>query len=139
MKTNLVRKEGKASRVRGIPGGVPGPGRPKGAERRRIHVTLSVESFEMVEEIAELTNSPKAAILAEMFDEILPAFKSTLDALRVAKDQPREAQRLITNFAAKSVMDLQQSNLDLDAVITDHEAKNKGKKPRKGRAGDAST
>lgn len=93
----------------------------------------------MVEEIAALTNSPKAAILAEMFDEILPAFQNTLHALRVAKEQPREAQRLITNFGAKSVMDLQQASLNLDSAITDHEAKNKGKKPRKGRAGDAST
>lgn len=139
MKTNIVQKEGKAPRVRGIPGGVPGPGRPKGAERRRIHVTLSLEAFEMVEEIAELTNSPKAAILAEMFDEILPAFKNTIDALRVAKDRPREAQRLITNFGAKSVMDLQQASLDLDSAISADEAKTKGKKRRKGRAGDAST
>lgn len=93
----------------------------------------------MVEEIAELTNSPKAAILAEMFDEILPAFKNTIDALRVAKDRPREAQRLITNFGAKSVMDLQQASLDLDSAISADEAKTKGKKRRKGRAGDAST
>lgn len=93
----------------------------------------------MVEEIASLTSSPKAAILAEMFDQILPAFHSTIHALRVAKEQPREAQRLITNFGAKSVMDLQQASLNLDTAITDHEAKTKAKKPRKGRAGDAST
>ena len=93
----------------------------------------------MVEEIAALTSSPKAAILAEMFDEILPAFHNTIQALRVAKDQPREAQRLITNFGAKSVMDLQQASLNLDTAITQHEAENKGKKRRKGRAGDAAT
>jgi len=139
MKTNLVPKEGKAPRRRGVPGGVAGPGRPKGPERRRIHVTLSLEAWRMVEEISDLTGSPKAALLAEMFDEILPAFKSTIDALRVAKEQPREAQRLITNFGAKSVMDLQQATLNLDTAISEHEAKNKGKKPRKGRAGDAST
>ena len=108
-----------------------GPGRPKGPERRRVQVTLSMESWAMVEQIGELTGSPKAAILAEIFDATLPAFVSTVEALRVAKQQPREAQRLVTNFAAKSVMDLQQATLDLDEKITTRERENAGKKAKR--------
>lgn len=131
MKTNLVPKEGRAPRRMKA-----GPGRPKGPERRRVQVTLSMESWHMVEEIARLTDTPKAAILSEIFDATLPSFLSTIQALRVAKEQPREAQRLVQNFAAQSVMQLQQTQLDLDSAITAEEAKNKGK-TKKGRAARA--
>lgn len=99
-----------------------GVGRPKGPPRKRIHVTLSLEAMAIVEEIAELTGAQKASVLAEMFDQVLPAIQSTISALRVAKQQPRQAQRLITNFGAKTVMQLQQAGLELDDAITAHEA-----------------
>lgn len=109
-----------------------GPGRPKGNPRRRVHVTLSMEAWAMVEEIAELTGSPKAQILADIFDQTLPAFVNTVNALRVAKEQPREAQRLVQNFAAKSMMELHQQQLEFDRLVTESEAKNKGKPAKKG-------
>lgn len=87
----------------------------------------------MVEEISDLTGTPKASILSEIFDQTLPSFVNTVQALRVAKEQPREAQRLITNFAARSVMELQQAHLEFDKLLTDHEAKNEGKPAKKGR------
>jgi outer membrane PBP1 activator LpoA protein len=77
----------------------------------------------MVEEIADATGSAKAAILAEIFDATLPSFVNTLAALKIAKEQPREAQRLVQNFAAQSVMELQQQQLELDAKITASEKK----------------
>lgn len=101
----------------------PGPGRPKGPARKRVQVTLSLEAWAMVEEIAELTDTPKASILAEMFDATLPSFVATIQALRVAKAQPREAQRLVQNFAAESVMALSQQQLDMDRAITEYEQK----------------
>lgn len=104
-----------------------GPGRPKGPPRVRVHVTLSEPAWEMVVEIAELTGTPKATILSEIFDTTLPAFANTLQALRVAKETPREAQRLVTNFAAESVMKLQQAQLEMDGLITADEAKKKAK------------
>lgn len=90
----------------------------------------------MVEEIAELTGTPKAAILSEIFDATLPSFVATIHALRVAKEQPREAQRLVQNFAASSVMQLQQAQLEMDDLITRAEAEKKGKRRKKG-VGDA--
>lgn len=102
--------------------------RPKGPERRRVQVTLSMETWAVVERIAELTGSPKATLLAEVFDAALPSFETTLKALELAKQQPREAQRLVSNYAAEQVMKLQQAQLELDARVTDHMAK-----PKKGR------
>lgn len=119
----------------------PGPGRPKGPARKRVQVTLSLEAWAMVEEIAELTDTPKASILAEMFDAILPSFVATIQALRVAKAQPREAQRLVQNFAAESVMALSQQQLDMDRAITEHEQKTAQKPlfPKKGRRKNATS
>lgn len=104
--------------------------RPKGPARRRVQVTLSMETWAMVERISELTGAPKAALLAEVFDAALPSFETTIRALELAKQQPREAQRLVTNYAAEQVMQLQQSHLELDRRITESEAK----KPRRRRA-----
>ncbi len=97
--------------------------RSKGSVRRRVQVTLSHESWALVEEIAELTRTPKASILAEIFDVTLPSFASTMAALRLAQEQPREALRLVQNFASKSVMELQQQNLELNAELSAQEVK----------------
>jgi hypothetical protein len=104
--------------------------RPKGPVRRRIQVTLNDEAWAMVEEISGLTGDPKAKLLAEIFESTLPSFINTIEALRLAKEQPREAQRLVQNFAAKSVMYLQQEQLNLDASITAAEKRKRGR-PRK--------
>ncbi len=104
--------------------------RPKGPQRRRVQVTLSEESWAMVERISEILEEPKAALLAEMFEATLPAMVNTVEALHLAKQGlPREAQRIITNFGSEAVMKLQQANLEFDATITEHEKSSKKKKP----------
>jgi hypothetical protein len=102
--------------------------RPKGPERRRVQVTLSAETWALVEEVSELTGQPKAQLLAEIFDEALPAIRNTMEALRIVKQQPREAQRLMQNFAAGAVMQMSQAQLDLDAHITAKERKRRKKR-----------
>lgn len=85
----------------------------------------------MVERVSDYLEQPKAAILAEMFEATLPALVNTVDALRLAKEGlPREAQRVITNFGAQAVIDLQQASLDFDAKLTEHEKKPKSKRKR---------
>ena len=102
--------------------------RPKGPERRRVQVTLSAEAWAMVEQIAELTGEAKAAILADTFEATLPAFLQTIEALKIVKQQPREAQRLMQNFAAGALMEMSQAQLELDAKITDKERKRRKKR-----------
>lgn len=76
----------------------------------------------MVERIAGYLEQPKAAVLSEMFEEVLPAMLNTVEALHLAKQgQAREAQRIITNFGADAVMKLQQSQLEFDRVVTENE------------------
>lgn len=95
-----------------------GPGRPKGPERRRVQVTLSVETWAKVEAIASRLKEPKAKILAELIDEALPALDLTIKALELAQSRPREAQRLMSNYGAEAVMNLQQQQLEFDAAVT---------------------
>lgn len=105
--------------------------RPKGPLRRRVQVTLSEEAWAMVERVSEYLEEPKAALLAEMFEQTLPALVATVDALRLAKQGlPREAQRVITNYGANAVIQLQQASLDFDSVVTEQEGKKKPKRKR---------
>lgn len=100
----------------------------------------------MVERVSEILEEPKAALLAQMFEETLPAMVSTVEALHLAKQGlPREAQRIITNFGSEAVMKLQQANLDFDRTLTEHEAKarkkagKKATKRKRGRRRDGAT
>lgn len=96
----------------------------------RVNVTLTPEAMKVVAELADLLDQPRSALVAELVDAALPALVSTIEAVRIAKEQPREAQRLISNYAAKSVMELSQAQLNLDEVIDRRTVK--GKRHKKG-------
>jgi hypothetical protein len=86
-------------------------------KRRRIQVTPSDEVWALVDEVHGLTGTPKAAILSEILDNVAPVFTNQIHALRMLKESPREAQRLMQNFANESIGKLAQSSLELDAEI----------------------
>lgn len=112
--------------------------RPKGPERKRVQVTLSAEAWDLLTRISDALEQPKASILAELVEELLPSMGNTIDAIRLAKEgQAREAQRLVTNFGAEAVMTLQQAQLEFDRLLTEDEKK-KGKGKRRRRRDGAS-
>ena len=88
-------------------------------KRRRIQLALSDEVWLLVDEVHALTGTPKSAIIGEILDEVAPAFATQIQALRLLKESPREAQRLMQNFANESVGKLSQAQLELDAAIAD--------------------
>ena len=102
-------------------------------KRKRLNVTLSDEVWALVNEVHALTGTPKSAVISEILDEIAPVFQNTINALRIVQDQPREAQRLIQNFANESVGKLAQAQLNLDAAIDARTVK--GKRARRRRDG----
>lgn len=95
-----------------------GPGRPKGPARRRVQVTLPLETWQVIEKVAERLDQPKATLIAELIAQALPALQLMVQAAELAERQPREVQRLVTNFGAEQVMKLQQQQLELDAAVT---------------------
>lgn len=103
----------------------------------RVAVTLSPESMRVLEELSAILEQPKAALVAELVDSALPALQATVEAIRVAKEQPREAQRLMSNYAAQATMELSQQQLELDAAIDGRTVKGKRAKRRKGTADGA--
>ena len=102
-------------------------------KRKRLNVTLSDEVWALVDEVHALTGTPKAAVISEILDEVAPVFQTQIQALRMIQDSPREAQRLIQNFANESVAKLAQQSLELDAAIDARTVK--GKKARRRRDG----
>ena len=102
-------------------------------KRKRVLVTPSDEAWALIEEVHKLTGTPKAAIVSEILDEVAPVFQNTIHALRIVKEQPREAQRLIQNFANEAIGKAAQASLDLDAAIDARTVK--GKRARRRRAG----
>lgn len=103
-------------------------------KRKRLNVTLSDEVWQLVNEVNRLTGTPKASVISEILDEVAPVFLTQIEALRVLQDSPREAQRLMQNFANDSVGKLVQSHLELDAAITDARTV-KGKRAKTGGIG----
>jgi hypothetical protein len=101
-------------------------------KRKRILLTPSDEVWALVEEVQKLTGQPKAAIVAEILDQVAPAFQNTIQALRIVQEQPREAQRLIQNFANESMGQLAQAQLDLDAAVDGRTVKGKRARRRNG-------
>jgi hypothetical protein len=100
--------------------------------RKRINVTPSDEVWVLINEVNALTGTPKASIISEMLDAIAPVFQNTIQALRVVNDQPREAQRLIQNFANESIGRVAQQQLELDAAIDARTVKGARAKRRAG-------
>ena len=94
-------------------------------KRKRLNVTLSDEVWALVNEVHALTGNPKSAVISEILDEVAPVFANQIQALRLLKDQPREAQRLIQNFANESIGKVVQVQLDLDAAIDARTVKGK--------------
>lgn len=91
----------------------------------RIAFTPTPEARAVIIEVAALTKQSRSAVVSEIFDEVLPALKTMLDALRLAKEQPREAQRLMNNMAHRAVGELTHHQLDLDTQISGMEAQQK--------------
>jgi hypothetical protein len=103
------------------------------AKQKRLQVTLSPEVRALVEEVHQLTGTPRAAIVSEILDEVAPVFQNTIHALRIVKEQPREAQRLMQNFANESIVKATQAALDFDAAMDGRTVK--GQRARRRRDG----
>ena len=101
----------------------------------RVQVTLSPEGMALLERYSVATGEPKATLLGELLEESLPALEAMVKAIEIVREQPREAQRLMTNFGAEAVQMLMQQQLEFDAKVSGIDGRTvKGKRAKKGRA-----
>ena len=99
----------------------------------RIAITVTPQVRELVEEVAEMTGRSYSQIVSELLDTALPAIKATRDALRVIKEQPREAERLMARAANQAVAEAAQAQLDLAEFLDARTME--GKRSKRGRSG----
>jgi hypothetical protein len=105
----------------------PNPKRP------RLQLTPSPELWRLIDLVHEKTGQSRASVVAELLDEVAPAFQTMINALELAQSAPRQAQQLMNNFSAQAVSQLMQQQLDLDAAIDARTVK--GKRARRGKRG----
>lgn len=103
-------------------------------KRPRLQITPSPELWRLIDLVHARTGQPKSGIVSELLDQAQPAVVMLLQALELAAEAPREAQRLLTNFSADAVGQLMQAQLDLDKAITDKRTV-KGKRAKRGASG----
>lgn len=100
--------------------------------RKRLMITPTDEVLLLINEMARLMEIPKSAVVLLILDQVKPGMQTTIEALRIVKEQPREAQRLMSNFSARATMELAQQQLELDAAIDARTVKGKLAKRRAG-------
>lgn len=100
------------------------------AARPRMQVTPSETSYKLLRELSKLTGQAPATITRELLDEAVPALQLAVEAIRDVQKRPDRVQAAMGRFATKSIHDLTQAQLDLDAAMR----KKPGPKPRKGAA-----
>lgn len=102
------------------------------ARRKRVMVSVSDEVMALVEQVHQLTGQSRSMVISEILDEVAPAFQATIEALRIVKERPRDAQRLLANFGAEAVGSLMQEQLDFDEKLNALDARTmEGKKARR--------
>lgn len=90
----------------------------------RVAVTFTPEAFDLLEELSQLLEQPKSSLVSELVTQALPALRNTVEAVRIAREQPREAQRLMADYAAKATQQLAEEQAALDQTIAGRETKN---------------
>ena len=94
--------------------------KPKRVIRRspRVQVTLTPEGMALLTRLAKATGQRKGTLLGELLEEAMPALELSAKALEIVRVQPREAQRLMSNFGAEAVAKLSQQQLAFDQEVT---------------------
>lgn len=84
----------------------------------------------MLDELATLSGRPRSVVISELVDAALPALKVTLDALRLLKQQPDEAQRLLSQFVHQQTAAIAQAQLDFEQGLDGRTVKGRRQKGR---------
>lgn len=100
------------------------------AARPRMHVTPSETVYRLLQAISKATGTPPATLVRELLDEAVPALETTLEAIRLVKNRPAEAQAAMARLSAMAINQLTQAQLDLDTALK----KKRGRKPGRGAA-----
>lgn len=85
-------------------------------KRHRIMFQPSRPVWDAIQEIHQLTEKPKAAIVSEMLDGVAPLFLDQLKLLQAVAAQPERARDLVQQFGVQGINAISQQLLDLPPV-----------------------
>nr|CRY94990.1 hypothetical protein [uncultured prokaryote] len=72
----------------------------------------------MLRELSALTGQGMGTLVSELMLEALPAMRVAINAIRVVKDAPREAQQMLARFSNEATVKLAQNQLDFDDLVS---------------------
>lgn len=101
---------------------------------KRVVVTPSPTTGPLLTALSKALGKPKATIVRELLDEAAPALQTSLEAIRLFKTRPEQAQAAMARLATHSINQLTQAQLDLDKALSKRPGRKPGPKPRKGAA-----
>lgn len=83
----------------------------------RLSVTLSEPAQTLVAKVANLAGQSQSSVVSELMDSAIPALQAMAAALKVVRDSPKEAQRIMTEEATRAALGLEQAQLDLATTV----------------------
>lgn len=104
------------------------------AARPRMHVTPSETAYRLLRELSVVTGRPPATMVRELLDEAVPALQAILEAHRMLKTRPQQAQQAMARLANAAIRDLSQVQLDLDTAMQKRPGRKPGKPQGRGAA-----
>jgi hypothetical protein len=101
---------------------------------KRVNITPSPATGPLLRELAKLTGKPVSTIVRELLDEMSPAMPQMIEAMKIMKTRPDEAQAALARMAAGLHHDLAQAQLDLNEALKKRPGRKPGKKSGTGAA-----
>ena len=105
---------------------------------KRVTFTPTARVGGLLRAIQKATGQAPSMVVRELLEEAAPALEVMLEAAKLVKTRPDQAQAAIARLAARATVDLHQAQLDLDTAIKARPGRKPGtkvtKKPGRGAA-----
>lgn len=79
----------------------------------RVFVTLTPETYKIVQDLSESVGASMSGLLAELAEEAAPSMAQIVQAVKLAKSKPAEAFENIADALARAQGDASQLQIEL--------------------------
>ena len=89
-------------------------------QRNRVNLTLSDDVFETLTELSELSGTPRATIIHELIEEVIPQLKVSIDLIKKLKAnqmQMSDAKNVFNNLLADAGDLLANAHQDMNNAL----------------------
>ena len=89
-------------------------------QRNRVNLTLSDDVFDTLTELSELSGTPRATIIHELIEEVIPQLKVSIDLIKKLKAnqmQMSDAKNVFNNLLADAGDLLADAHKDMNNAL----------------------